>query len=483
MSPGRHEAELAELLAARCATGREGIATAQRGKLKRLFCLLEGRLAFAASNLVEEQFGETLVRQGLLSPTDRASAAAEAAKEKLRLAQVLIRRGLLGEEALATAMEGHVVELLASTLDWPEGELRFDPGQPKLDGEVLSRVPLQAAIVSYARAHPPSVDLLRTRVGNPDLELVRVAERAALLEHGELDGTVRELLGRLDTVSTLGELIETGHADEEALLRAVHAMRLLGVIAPRRRSAAERPRTAAGPERPLTREEVEARLSKSEGVDHYMVLGVEPTANRMRIREAYYALARRVHPDRFRAGELSDLLARVEVFFTKVTEAYNTLHDPDRRKRYDERLAGDAKQAEEAAAAESDSSFLARQNYLRGRELVERRRLTEALKFLRNAVQLDGTKAEYALELGLLLSRNPRYRDEAERALIKVTELEPTSTKAYLALGDLYQRAERHEDAVRMYREVLRWEAENPDAVARLTELGLDPRKRGLFRG
>ncbi len=154
-----------------------------------------------------------------------------------------------------------------------------------------------------------------------------------------------------------------------------------------------------------------------------------------------------------------------------MTEAYNTLFDPDLRKEYDTRLAGDQK-SEDQAAAESDSSFLARQNYLRGKELADRKHYNEALKFLRNAVDLDGTKVEYTLELGLLLALNPRYRDEAERALLKAIELEPTKARTYLALGDLYRRAERFDDAVRMYDEVLRWDPANPAATERLSELG-----------
>ena len=51
-----------------CALGqRSGIVTAQRGKLKRLFCLRSGHLVFAASNLIEEQFDEVLLRAELVT--------------------------------------------------------------------------------------------------------------------------------------------------------------------------------------------------------------------------------------------------------------------------------------------------------------------------------------------------------------------------------------------------------------------------------
>ena len=65
--------------------------------------------------------------------------------------------------------------------------------------------------------------------------------------------------------------------------------------------------------------------SELEPGDHYAVLELNSNCSREDIREAYYFLARRYHPDRFRAGYMRDLLGRIEAFFTQVTEAYNTL--------------------------------------------------------------------------------------------------------------------------------------------------------------
>ncbi|NJO24302.1 MAG: J domain-containing protein [Sphingomonadales bacterium] len=47
-----------------------------------------------------------------------------------------------------------------------------------------------------------------------------------------------------------------------------------------------------------------ARLRDLDGFDPYAVLGVAPGANRDEIREAYFALAKNYHPDRYAAAEL-----------------------------------------------------------------------------------------------------------------------------------------------------------------------------------
>ena len=73
-------------------------------------------------------------------------------------------------------------------------------------------------------------------------------------------------------------------------------------------------------------------LMKTSSKDYYNLLGVEPDATLAQIKTAYRKLAKRYHPD---VNQASDAAER----FREITEAYDTLADPDRRRRYD-RLYG-----------------------------------------------------------------------------------------------------------------------------------------------
>ena len=65
-------------------------------------------------------------------------------------------------------------------------------------------------------------------------------------------------------------------------------------------------------------------------MDYYVVLGIAEDADEEMIRSAFRALARRYHPD---VGAGSS-----PVEFQRAREAYETLADPERRRRYDRHL-------------------------------------------------------------------------------------------------------------------------------------------------
>src|SRR5665213_3475327 len=64
-------------------------------------------------------------------------------------------------------------------------------------------------------------------------------------------------------------------------------------------------------------------------MDFYIVLGIERAATVGDVKRAYKRLARRYHPD-INPGD-----RMAEAQFRQIAEAYETLSDPDRRRRYD----------------------------------------------------------------------------------------------------------------------------------------------------
>jgi curved DNA-binding protein CbpA len=249
-------------------------------------------------------------------------------------------------------------------------------------------------------------------------------------------------------------------------------------VAPVRRPppAVKKPVADAGalPEGAELEAEMGQRFEQIDTQDLYQVLGVGPSAQVDDIRRAYYALARRFHPDRFRNEQVKP---RAEKVFGRITEAYATLSDPETRQRYDQEEAGRAHQRADQRPA--DTTVLARQNYRTGREHLERGHLAEALGFFVNACQQDPTRVEYLVALGVTQARNPRLRKDAEESLLKAIALDPANADAHAHLGALYDRAGAAERARAMYRKALEWDPDN--AIARQGLERAEPGRKGIL--
>jgi len=192
------------------------------------------------------------------------------------------------------------------------------------------------------------------------------------------------------------------------------------------------------------------------------------------VRRAYYHLAKEIHPDRFLAPPLDVLHARMEELFAQVLEAYNTLVSPEARARYDTERAqagGGPK------ITTSDQQMLAKQNFARGKMLVDENKPAEALKWLQNAVDIEPNKPQYQRLLALVLAKNPRLRGEAELHFIKAIQLDPARADNYLQLGLLYKKLGDVDKAITRLRECLKWDPANGEAGTALAELTAAPRR------
>src|SRR5262245_14528237 len=88
-------------------------------------------------------------------------------------------------------------------------------------------------------------------------------------------------------------------------------------------------------------------------MEFYILLGVSPDASTADIKRAYRRLARRYHPG-INPGDRA-----AEAMFQRVSEAYETLVDPGRRRHYDDvggRRPANVKERTSFAFAEFDFS-------------------------------------------------------------------------------------------------------------------------------
>jgi curved DNA-binding protein CbpA len=70
-------------------------------------------------------------------------------------------------------------------------------------------------------------------------------------------------------------------------------------------------------------------------IDHYTLLGVDTTADKNTVKRQYYKLAARFHPDKHFRKKLGSFKLRLELFFSRMTVAQETLSNEALRAEYD----------------------------------------------------------------------------------------------------------------------------------------------------
>jgi curved DNA-binding protein CbpA len=74
-------------------------------------------------------------------------------------------------------------------------------------------------------------------------------------------------------------------------------------------------------------------------LDYYKILSVKPDSTLSQIREAYHKQTRIFHPDRYFHVQDEEFKQGIYVISKRVTEAYVTLRDAQKRRFYDQQLA------------------------------------------------------------------------------------------------------------------------------------------------
>lgn len=206
-------------------------------------------------------------------------------------------------------------------------------------------------------------------------------------------------------------------------------------------------------ERPLDldpashRERVAGLLRQAGEASFYQLLGIVPTAATQEVHEAYEQISRLVHPMNAERLGLGGREAVLEMLFERITHAYLTLFQPDRRKAYDRELSPKAWSAAWAPAQgrrRDEIRDIAKSFYDRAAALAEAEDFHFAIELLQQAVRADPRPEFYAL-LGKLQAKNPRWLRAAAESLRRAMELGAPDPELAAALEEVQERLQAGE--------------------------------------
>ncbi|MDQ1558290.1 MAG: hypothetical protein QOD32_1350 [Pyrinomonadaceae bacterium] len=480
------ERPLAELIREINAAKLSGALRLARERVQAVVYAEAGEIVFARSNLRVHRLAVCLHRWGVLAE-EKLSAHVTEFMSDAEASAALVAAGALTKDALAKLHARQAADVLRPLLLWTEGTWSFDP-RARLVEDVRCKLDARQLLLEAARQLPAEYVAARL---DADAEIISpVNAPPAEVQLQPLEGFV---LSRVETPLALGELLAISGLPEAEARQSIYALALGGLIAragwtnalassaPAQSGAADpaaatatkadapgaavverdeaEPVAAKSDAPPDPRAEVDALFALVYDTDNYRILGVGRDAASSEIKRAYYALAKRFHPDRFARDADATLRPQIEAAFVKITQAYETLHDARARSAYDLKLgtqvgAPASSQSSGRADSAAANNHLSREqraaeSFAQGVAALKQNNLSSAVTLLGEAARLAPQQARYHAFYGSALARDVRTRHQAEAALQTAIKLDARDPAYRVMLADLLRalgqtlRAER----------------------------------------
>jgi tetratricopeptide (TPR) repeat protein len=213
--------------------------------------------------------------------------------------------------------------------------------------------------------------------------------------------------------------------------------------------------------------EISERGSNIDRADYFMMLDIARDATHEEVETAFFALAKRWHPDRL-PPELAPMRLVCSRVFARMSEAHTTLADAQERARYMKLVAegSGSPEMQETVAKVIEAA----QNYQKAEVFLKRNDLVQAELFCRNALESDATQPDYLAMFAWLLALKPENQSgektlESIRMLDKAAGMNDLCEKAYYWRGMLYKRLGRTDLASKDFRRVVDLNPRNIDAA------------------
>ncbi|MBK8171356.1 MAG: tetratricopeptide repeat protein [Sandaracinaceae bacterium] len=228
--------------------------------------------------------------------------------------------------------------------------------------------------------------------------------------------------------------------------------------------------------------EISRRAHAIDDQNYFEMLGLPKDALADKARDAYFDIIKRLHPDRLPI-ELAPLLPFAQRIFHHLTEAHETLSDEEKRLRYISivRDGGGTPATDRIMSNILEATV----EFQKAEVLMRRRDFAGAIEYLRNAIDLNATEADYHALYGWVLFQQHAEADapldDMLAAIDRALTIDAQNDRAHYYRGMVLRRMGRDSEAVAHFEKATAINPRNVDAMreVRLAAMrGITPSKR-----
>jgi tetratricopeptide (TPR) repeat protein len=208
--------------------------------------------------------------------------------------------------------------------------------------------------------------------------------------------------------------------------------------------------------------------------DHFTLFGLPHGASADEVRNTYYMLARKLHPDRLSAIGIVDEARDAQRLMAQINAAFGVLNDPKKRAEYTTILDRGGESAVRAQDAQADEMAMkimrAEEAFRLGEMALRRDQIAQAVASFQIAVELQPKESEYqALLAWAQFAAAPdkaAVAVQTRKVLLRAAEDNDQSPTARFYLGRVERMLGREREALQHFHEVLRIKPSHSEAAS-----------------
>ncbi len=445
---------------------KKGQLSFQHKGIQKYLFFMNGGLIYAQTNQPQELLGEVLFKLGKLSEKDH-DRIDEYLEPKKNLGESLIENNLISREDLKDGLIYQMREITLNIFSVFEGMFKFQAKDKFSEDAFDTKISIPVLIEDGIRRMKFDTHL-KSFLGQ---ELIYPGEKRFYFRLTEEEKEIFELI---EEKTSAEDLLNNFHFNEERFWKSLYLFYCLCLIDVSEESQTKKNKES---EKTIEQREFQKQINdvlvfgqKISVLNYYQILQVSSDSSASEVKQAYFKLARKYHPDLFSRNLSTEIKNKIDDIFDKITKSYHTLSDDNKKQEYNKKLDSPKK------GSKKDLEKRAEVKFRQGKTLYNQARYKEAQVLLEEAVRMNQNKGNYLLLLAMSQSRIRLYKRKAVENFKKALKLQPWSPDAYFGLGMLYKNEGMPTLASNQFKKALNVD---PDNKAALKELGIiDPKSK-----